>query len=107
MLHGPCGSRNGADEVFGKAQIASRRSYGHGERQPGTWEYSSRPESRMRARSVSLFDLGQHVVDSTHRIVMLCCGADDFELLADAARSEEHTSELQSQSNLVCRLLLE
>src|SRR5688572_32358907 len=25
----------------------------------------------------------------------------------DADRSEEHTSELQSQSNLVCRLLLE
>src|SRR2546427_8525156 len=28
-------------------------------------------------------------------------------LLHFAARSEEHTSELQSQSNLVCRLLLE
>src|SRR2546427_10136790 len=28
-------------------------------------------------------------------------------LAGDAARSEEHTSELQSQSNLVCRLLLE
>src|SRR2546427_4734337 len=27
--------------------------------------------------------------------------------LDDARRSEEHTSELQSQSNLVCRLLLE
>src|SRR2546430_13418157 len=27
--------------------------------------------------------------------------------LARAGRSEEHTSELQSQSNLVCRLLLE
>src|SRR2546427_8112551 len=27
--------------------------------------------------------------------------------LADCVRSEEHTSELQSQSNLVCRLLLE
>src|SRR2546430_10233650 len=27
--------------------------------------------------------------------------------LAQALRSEEHTSELQSQSNLVCRLLLE
>src|SRR2546430_13197446 len=26
---------------------------------------------------------------------------------ADETRSEEHTSELQSQSNLVCRLLLE
>src|SRR2546430_12139548 len=28
-------------------------------------------------------------------------------VLGDAGRSEEHTSELQSQSNLVCRLLLE
>src|SRR2546430_12647322 len=28
-------------------------------------------------------------------------------LLEDGDRSEEHTSELQSQSNLVCRLLLE
>src|SRR2546430_16673658 len=28
-------------------------------------------------------------------------------LSVDLARSEEHTSELQSQSNLVCRLLLE
>src|SRR2546430_6802697 len=27
--------------------------------------------------------------------------------LGEAGRSEEHTSELQSQSNLVCRLLLE
>src|SRR2546430_2870595 len=27
--------------------------------------------------------------------------------LASTSRSEEHTSELQSQSNLVCRLLLE
>src|SRR2546427_4040957 len=30
-----------------------------------------------------------------------------FESLALRCRSEEHTSELQSQSNLVCRLLLE
>src|SRR5688572_32204948 len=29
------------------------------------------------------------------------------QMLALARRSEEHTSELQSQSNLVCRLLLE
>src|SRR2546427_6143477 len=29
------------------------------------------------------------------------------ELADDQPRSEEHTSELQSQSNLVCRLLLE
>src|SRR2546430_6437315 len=32
---------------------------------------------------------------------------DDGGILGAVARSEEHTSELQSQSNLVCRLLLE
>src|SRR5438309_8036613 len=31
----------------------------------------------------------------------------EFELIADSDRSEEHTSELQSQFHLVCRLLLE
>src|SRR2546430_8165723 len=31
----------------------------------------------------------------------------DIQVELDIARSEEHTSELQSQSNLVCRLLLE
>src|SRR2546430_3612371 len=40
--------------------------------------------------------LGAHIMgDSVHRAPTL------------AKRSEEHTSELQSQSNLVCRLLLE
>src|SRR2546430_10700313 len=34
------------------------------------------------------------------------CGSDPKRTL-HLARSEEHTSELQSQSNLVCRLLLE
>src|SRR5688572_30927357 len=33
--------------------------------------------------------------------------AGDYNMQADTTRSEEHTSELQSQSNLVCRLLLE
>src|SRR2546427_3836748 len=31
----------------------------------------------------------------------------ETQMLKNALRSEEHTSELQSQSNLVCRLLLE
>src|SRR2546427_7910604 len=33
--------------------------------------------------------------------------ADQLVFLQELGRSEEHTSELQSQSNLVCRLLLE
>src|SRR5258706_5425022 len=34
-------------------------------------------------------------------------GAKAYALLREALRSEEHTSELQSLTNLVCRLLLE
>src|SRR5258706_5719312 len=36
-----------------------------------------------------------------------CCTAVHAELATAWARSEEHTSELQSLTNLVCRLLLE
>src|SRR2546427_7661603 len=46
---------------------------------------------------------GVHVEDEEGRVV-----AQLFGYLGTATnRSEEHTSELQSQSNLVCRLLLE
>src|SRR2546430_13506557 len=45
------------------------------------------------------------VRETTQRTgIAVCFHADDFPRLP---RSEEHTSELQSQSNLVCRLLLE
>src|SRR2546427_247875 len=40
-------------------------------------------------------------------LAVVLAGNRQEELLNVAARSEEHTSELQSQSNLVCRLLLE
>src|SRR2546430_12575554 len=46
----------------------------------------------------SLFD-GTVNQDVLHRAVIT--------FLSNQRRSEEHTSELQSQSNLVCRLLLE
>src|SRR2546430_5575443 len=36
-----------------------------------------------------------------------CCRVPSTPLTGSELRSEEHTSELQSQSNLVCRLLLE
>src|SRR2546430_3591117 len=45
--------------------------------------------------------VGRELADAGRR----CGGWDDGD--AAAVRSEEHTSELQSQSNLVCRLLLE
>src|SRR2546430_7490963 len=41
------------------------------------------------------------------RRVKRCVPPAALEAITSGARSEEHTSELQSQSNLVCRLLLE
>src|SRR5256885_10736445 len=59
--------------------------------------------------------------DGPHRLVLVTCGGDyvggtegydenrlvTATLVTRPARSEEHTSELQSPCNLVCRLLLE
>src|SRR2546430_5109447 len=42
-------------------------------------------------------------VGQSQRIIAMVCGSPP----QGRGRSEEHTSELQSQSNLVCRLLLE
>src|SRR6266436_7043392 len=53
--------------------------------------------SRDPAHARAVADL--HGIPRTHSTVA--------ELLADKARSEEHTSELQSRLHLVCRLLLE
>src|SRR5256885_9946509 len=47
---------------------------------------------------------------SSGRVVSGCCSSFTTKLalpLGSVARSEEHTSELQSPCNLVCRLLLE
>src|SRR2546430_10691447 len=48
---------------------------------------------RVRRRVAGRADVADHV--------------SALDVIAFANRSEEHTSELQSQSNLVCRLLLE
>src|SRR2546427_9447159 len=41
------------------------------------------------------------------KLRLSCQGYRDLMAITRTMRSEEHTSELQSQSNLVCRLLLE
>src|SRR2546430_4951250 len=52
----------------------------------------------------SLIVDGIHVAPPMLRLALKGAGTP---MLVTDARSEEHTSELQSQSNLVCRLLLE
>src|SRR2546427_11476897 len=59
--------------------------------------------------SVLIFDMhGEYGIhsqtDSTEGLKFFFPGKEELQALR---RSEEHTSELQSQSNLVCRLLLE
>src|SRR2546427_4298107 len=64
------------------------------------------------ATEVAVNDDG-HEQDRAHDPALVTLYLNDVEVERDqggvvsAVRSEEHTSELQSQSNLVCRLLLE
>src|SRR5207302_9202561 len=53
--------------------------------------------------------IGQHIAHLIERSRALeqCAAIHGDELAVDEFRSEEHTSELQSRENLVCRLLLE
>src|SRR5688572_31222427 len=56
---------------------------------------TAQPSSKLKSYIVNTSALGpDHDVEKAARLVI-------------GSRSEEHTSELQSQSNLVCRLLLE
>src|SRR2546430_3583647 len=73
--------------------------------------------SRQRRQALDVFaavDLKRiGIIDTVKVTIGLELGAHAVNLpslhisLKDRSRSEEHTSELQSQSNLVCRLLLE
>src|SRR2546430_11279310 len=63
------------------------------------------PIFRLPARSLSA--LSRPAIRATFRTPAPGSGGCARKVARIAGRSEEHTSELQSQSNLVCRLLLE
>src|SRR2546430_3366308 len=75
---------------------------------PYTTLFRSRPE-QQRQDAVDVLLGERHMAGAEHLLDRVQhAGADIAIDHADGAqRSEEHTSELQSQSNLVCRLLLE
>src|SRR5690242_21793545 len=62
------------------------------------------PISRFLAAEVVAGEAEDVEVPAAHVLLQLL---EPFVLRREAARSEEHTSELQSHVNLVCRLLLE
>src|SRR5688572_32385800 len=70
---------------------------------PYTTLFRSAPP-RMSACDV--VGIGENSVDLVYRVPRLP-GSGEKVRVGSCRRSEEHTSELQSQSNLVCRLLLE
>src|SRR2546430_11301167 len=57
-------------------------------------------------RSLAFSPAGSQLASASPAALDLTVRLWDFDV-AELERSEEHTSELQSQSNLVCRLLLE
>src|SRR2546430_3897269 len=59
----------------------------------------------IRSVSATLREMGREELHEDTLSGYIGHGA--LQLVGRALRSEEHTSELQSQSNLVCRLLLE
>src|SRR2546430_15415250 len=61
------------------------------------------PISDAGCRTLLGLEVAREFYSAPQRYIL---GASE-EAFQDADRSEEHTSELQSQSNLVCRLLLE
>src|SRR2546430_5245135 len=75
----------------------------------------NRPKSLNALNSATLRELTQAVRECADARALILTGAGekafvagaDISEMAPMGRSEEHTSELQSQSNLVCRLLLE
>src|SRR5690606_40374229 len=73
-----------------------RRLVGRGRR--GDAAAAARPAGLLlrRIHRAAAFELAQRLVEAVARVQF-----------AQLARSEEHTSELQSRENLVCRLLLE
>src|SRR5688572_5561175 len=58
-------------------------------------------------RSQERKSVSRKLIWRSDRAVRTCHQRAPVSLPSDPVRSEEHTSELQSQSNLVCRLLLE
>src|SRR2546430_8901595 len=67
----------------------------------------TKTRSRSRLLRLSLWPGGRFRHNWYRRLRRFCPNMDSRKKTSALLRSEEHTSELQSQSNLVCRLLLE
>src|SRR2546430_8906920 len=108
-----CGSTKGLGRAVAKALAHEGARVAINGRHEDSVDHAAQQLSSESAQAVMPFvaDVGdpsqaEGLVERVHhqmgRLDVLFCNAS-----GPPARSEEHTSELQSQSNLVCRLLLE
>src|SRR5690606_30678365 len=84
-------------QVYGKLHV----SYDLYDRGPATAAVADPSDSEVVSNSSRLGFKGEVDIGATTKALW------KFESEIDVVRSEEHTSELQSRENLVCRLLLE
>src|SRR5205085_8726319 len=87
--------------LFRSGGACGRKSWGDGgqDSRPLHLACPQRMGDKVHGCLVTMFCLVTFLGEATR--------TDVTQWLAKSGRSEEHTSELQSQSNLVCRLLLE
>src|SRR5207302_7483970 len=93
----PRSQRSGHESVPALYSSSRRHLFAHGGGSPG-WFRSLPATPGLRASQVDY---------PTIQILTFYPGASPDETSGSGWRSEEHTSELQSRENLVCRLLLE
>src|SRR5690242_1812932 len=100
----PLGGGRGPSEAFGRPRSPPRASLRTLQRLPSVQSVEHRLSVRLGRR-----DLSHRALQAQRRVVRVLRGDVILQPLGHqrVARSEEHTSELQSHVNLVCRLLLE
>src|SRR5688572_31452161 len=68
---------------------------------------SDGPQGKTQVDSDSTTEPDDPIGQILYKVIKGLAGLEMEATISATGRSEEHTSELQSQSNLVCRLLLE
>src|SRR5690606_39584702 len=92
---------------YGSIDLELTRGQAEAIQRTGFVDVSPAPAGRWRVTASSY--VGSLVVDGVELLIRPKINPENLFLLLEPGlpRSEEHTSELQSRENLVCRLLLE